>query len=167
MPPAAANESTQAVLENPLSSAPQPIQWVQTIELGYDEPQEPPPICFGCGKSRDDLQVEKFSKCSKCQVATYCSRDCQIQDWKQGRHKLACQSYSRYAASETAAATFKEEIRNGVFSRIRFYACPYAVHKTSQLGKGLLFIQSDTSLEDLSIAIPKDRFGRKCQLDPF
>jgi hypothetical protein len=146
------------VLENPLSSSPQPIHWVQTLELGYDEPATPSPICFGCGKETGDPSVTNLSKCAKCQVAAYCSRDCQIQDWKEGRHKVACPSYARLSTID--AETTKEQVRNEVFSRIRFYACPYAVHKTSELGNGFLFIQSDTTIKDLSIAIPKDRYGR-------
>jgi hypothetical protein len=147
-----------AVLENPLSSAAQPIQWVQTLELGYDEPAAPSAICFGCGKETADSSVTNLSKCAKCHVAAYCSRDCQTKDWKEGRHKLACPSYARLSTIDTEAA--KEEVRNEVFRRIRFYACPYAVHKTSELGNGFLFIQSDTTIKDLSITIPKDRYGR-------
>eukprot|EP00934_Nitzschia_sp_Nitz4_P007796 Nitzschia sp. Nitz4//scaffold8_size234185//8141//9175//NITZ4_001228-RA/size234185-processed-gene-0.250-mRNA-1//1//CDS//3329559719//7786//frame0 len=144
-------------LQNPLSNAPQTIQWKKTIELGYDEPSEPPIRCFGCGKPSADLNVEKLSKCSKCKVASYCSRDCQVQDWKQGRHKVACASYSRLA--QMSLDPTKEAVRNEIFARVRFYACPYAVHKASKLGRGFLFLQSDTTLADLSISIPKDRFG--------
>lgn len=31
----------------------------------------------------------KFANCSKCKVAVYCSRDCQVEDWK-ARHKKVC-----------------------------------------------------------------------------
>ena len=31
----------------------------------------------------------RFSRCSKCKVAIYCSRDCQATDWK-ARHKKVC-----------------------------------------------------------------------------
>jgi hypothetical protein len=148
-------------LENPLSSAPQPIQWVQTLELGYDEPAAPSPICFACGKEAADPSVTKLSQCAKCNVAAYCCRDCQIKDWKEGRHKLACPSYTRLSTINTEAT--KELVRNEVFMRIRFYACPYAVHKTAELGNGFLFIQSDTTLQDLAIAIPKDQHGRTMQ----
>jgi hypothetical protein len=152
------NTSSASILENPLSKAPQSIEWVQTLELGYDESSSPSSVCFGCGKQESDLDNAKLSKCAKCHVAAYCSRECQINDWKQGRHKLACPSYTRLDSLDSADT--REEVRNEVFSRIRFYACPYAVHKSSELGNGFLFIQSDTTLQDLSIAIPKDRFGR-------
>lgn len=152
-------EANAEVLENPLSSSPQSIQWVQTLELGYDEPTAPSPICFGCGKEAAEPSDDtKLSKCAKCHVAAYCSRECQIKDWKEGRHKFSCPSYARLSTINTEAT--KEQVRNEVFGRIRFYACPYAVHKTSELGNGFLFIQSDTSIQDLSIAIPKDKHGR-------
>ncbi len=151
-------KANDAVLENPLSTAPQPIQWVQTLELGYDESSTPTSICFRCGKEEGGPSRTKLSKCAQCHVAAYCSRECQIQDWKQGRHKLSCPSFARLDSLEKEVT--RENVRNEVFARIRFYACPYAVYKTSELGIGFLFIQSDTTLEDLSLAIPKDRHGR-------
>jgi len=153
------SQAPAEVLENPLSKAPQAIQWVQTLEHGYDERETPTTVCFACGKGQTDPSVSKpFSRCAKCHVAVYCSRDCQVRDWKQGRHKLACPSYARLDSIHDDG--MREQLRNELFSRIRFYACPYAVHKTSELGRGILFVQSDTTLHDLSIAIPKDRYGR-------
>ena len=146
------------VLENPLLKVPQPITWVQTLELGYVEPSPASVVCFGCGKEAGGDDCSKLFKCSKCHVAAYCSRDCQVKDWKEGRHKLACPSYSRL--DKIRQEDVAEQIRNEVVTRIRFYACPYAVHKTLELGNGFLFIQSDTTLENVSLAIPKDRFGR-------
>lgn len=148
------------VLENPLSKAPQPITWVQTLELGYDDPPIPSTVCFGCGKEANETSTE-LSQCAKCHTAAYCSRDCQVKDWKEGRHKLACASYTRLENLKDDDT--KEQVRNEMFSRIRFYACPYAVFKSMELGRGFLFIQSDTTLEDISISIPKDRFGRIMQ----
>jgi hypothetical protein len=147
--------SNSTAPENPLSNAPSSIEWNQTFELGYDEPDPRHPVCFSCAEQSS--AEKKFSKCEKCHIAAYCSRDCQIKDWKEGRHKLACSSYARLASmtDETKAA-----IRNEIFLRIRFYACPYAVFKTAELGNGFLFVQSDTALKDLSIPIPKDSSGR-------
>jgi len=56
--------------------------------------------------------------------------------------------------------TTQTTVRNEIFGRIRFYACPYAVFKTQELGKGLLFIQSNCTLAQLSLTIPKDTTGR-------
>lgn len=157
----AESKGSGELLENPLSNLPQPVRWVQTFELGYDEPEAPPSLtCFGgCGQQQEPENANvKFAKCSKCHVAAYCSRDCQVRDWKNGGHKMSCPSYARLATIHEDAT--KEQVRNQVFSRIRFYACPYAVHKASELGNGFLFIQSDTTLKDLSITIPKDPYGR-------
>lgn len=53
----------------------------------------------------------------------------------------------------------RQEARTFLFGRIRFYACPYAVHRSTILGKGFLFIQSDRTLAELSITIPKSASG--------
>ena len=49
----------------------------------------------------------------------------------------------------------KESARQDVFQRIRFYACPYFVYKSeSRKERGLLFIQSDSTLAEMSLPIP-------------
>ena len=40
--------------------------------------------CHKCDKTNK----RKFSKCGKCQSITYCSRDCQEEDWS--RHEDNC-----------------------------------------------------------------------------
>ena len=86
------------------------------MELGYaDGPDSnddmAEPVCFNCGKeettntNNDDREGVcstsplttslsiKLSKCAKCQVATYCSRQCQLDNWKKGQgggHKFMC-----------------------------------------------------------------------------
>jgi tetratricopeptide (TPR) repeat protein len=41
-------------------------------------------MCHCCGKGQS-----KFS-CSKCKRAKYCSKECQVSDWKEYSHKLIC-----------------------------------------------------------------------------
>jgi len=142
-----------AVLENPLSNVPSSVAWIKEIELGYKESAPLSIVCFSCGECS-----KKLSKCSKCNVAAYCSRDCQLSDWKKGRHKMACPSYARVAQTPMRDET-KQEIRNGLFQRIRFYVCPYAVFRTAELGRGFLFLQTDITLRDLSPYIPKNCTG--------
>mmetsp|Transcript_9213 Transcript_9213/g.15455 ORF Transcript_9213/g.15455 Transcript_9213/m.15455 type:complete len:231 (-) Transcript_9213:963-1655(-) len=120
--------------------------------------QQKEPVCFFCGKSETSL-----SKCSKCRVASYCSRDCQVKDWKTGSglpHKHACQSYARIGL-DSVLKTEDDQIavRGELFGRVRFYVCPYAVHKSSVLGKGFLFLQSDRTLAELSLLYPKTTRG--------
>ncbi|KAG7353045.1 MYND finger domain containing protein [Nitzschia inconspicua] len=153
------SSSNGPVLQNPLSNAPSTVEWMQHLELGYAEPPRPPTICFGCGKQSSE--TIKLSRCGKCSVAAYCSRDCQVQDWKTGNHKLACPSYRR---ALTIRSPYCEDvhatIRNELFARARFYACPYAVFRTTDLGRGFLFLQSDQTLQNMSLYTCKDITGR-------
>lgn len=55
----------------------------------------------------------------------------------------------------------KDEARQDIISRIRFYALPYAIHKQASSGRGFLFLQSDSSLAVLSLPSPVMSSGRK------
>jgi hypothetical protein len=55
----------------------------------------------------------------------------------------------------------KDEARQDIISKIRFYAMPYAIHKASISGRGFLFFQSVTSLAVLSLPAPILANGRK------
>lgn len=59
-----------------------------------------------------------------------------------------------------ASEEHKTQARNELFGRIRFYACPWSVHKMQQLGKGFLFIQSELTLAQMSLTVPQDTQGR-------
>ena len=141
------------------------LTWNRTLELSYESAQKlvgsstTTPQCFSCQTKLED----KVLRCAKCQVATYCSRECQVKDWKSGSHKAGCSSYKRVGSSMNFDSTGddgKAEARRDIFQRIRFYACAYAVHQASILGKGFLFVQSDKTLAQMSLAIPKDTQGR-------
>ncbi len=41
-----------------------------------------------CGKSEGKA---KFLTCAKCTQVLYCSKECQVTDWKRGGHKADCQ----------------------------------------------------------------------------
>ncbi|KAM0791084.1 hypothetical protein ACM66B_004375 [Microbotryomycetes sp. NB124-2] len=43
-----------------------------------------------------------LSRCSGCSVVQYCSRECQLKDWKQG-HKQECQALQRWLKSKNTA----------------------------------------------------------------
>ncbi|KLO07329.1 hypothetical protein SCHPADRAFT_909584 [Schizopora paradoxa] len=45
--------------------------------------------CFTCKRSKKQLQAPLF-KCAGCEVATYCSKECQTTAWKRGNHKEKC-----------------------------------------------------------------------------
>jgi MYND finger len=38
-----------------------------------------------------DVRVSRMKKCSRCCRAKYCSKLCQVYDWRSGRHKMECQ----------------------------------------------------------------------------
>ena len=58
--------------------------------------QAPPiPSCSGCGKKAKEVE-KKLKTCSRCKVTTYCSRDCQKQDFK--KHKKVCAGLANKAA---------------------------------------------------------------------
>lgn len=55
----------------------------------------------------------------------------------------------------------KDQARQDILSRVRFYAFPYAVHKSlTQGGRGLLFIQSDSTLAAMSLPTTVSSNGR-------
>jgi len=58
-------------------------------------------FCRKCGKY---ISPDNVKRCSKCKRATYCSRDCQVADWK--NHKQDC------ASMTTTASQLKSEGRS-------------------------------------------------------
>jgi len=38
-----------------------------------------------------DVRVSRMKMCSRCCRANYCSKLCQVYDWRSGRHKMECQ----------------------------------------------------------------------------
>lgn len=43
------------------------------------------------GDSHLDVRVSRMKMCSRCCRAKYCSKLCQVYDWRSGRHKNECQ----------------------------------------------------------------------------
>jgi len=58
-----------------------------------------------CSKCKKELKADQVLRCSRCQSAIYCGRECQKKDWK--NHKLTCTSPQPTAAA--AAASSKTE----------------------------------------------------------
>ena len=55
----------------------------------------------------------------------------------------------------------KASARQDLFQRIRFYACPYFVFQSeSRKERGFLFVQSDSTLAEMSLPIPILANGR-------
>ena len=153
-------------------SLPRQPHWVKTMELGYatggDSSLDPenavvgPGLtfaCFKCGKETSELDGKHLSRCAKCSTVRYCSRECQVTDWKGGAgggHKFLCAAYKRIGEAMTlTSADDKQSVCEEILRRVRFYACPYVVHKTATLGRGFLFLQSPSTLAELSLPLPR------------
>jgi len=55
-------------------------------------PTESPPTNESvAGASSLDVRVSRMKMCSRCCRAKYCSKLCQVYDWRSGRHKIECQ----------------------------------------------------------------------------
>ena len=89
-----------------------------------DQPGEPwvNLVCNGCGKIADSPQ--EFKQCTQCKAVKYCSRDCQIRDWKgQGdgvtkprSHKDMCAELALCKQEFRDNAECGEAIRKKIFS---------------------------------------------------
>lgn len=146
------------------------FRWTKDLELGYEEGRFEDivceePVCFHCGKSASEAASKKLSRCSKCNTVSYCSRECQVTNWKGGDgvvgHKYCCAAYKR--VGEDNAIVYSEDkdtAKQDILSRIRFYSMPYAVTKQEIAGPGFLFLQSDASLATMSLPSPKLSNGR-------
>jgi len=42
-------------------------------------------------EGRRSFRVSRMKMCSSCRRAKYCSKLCQVYDWRSGRHKMECQ----------------------------------------------------------------------------
>jgi len=151
------NKQVRTVLHQAMNA-----RWLQTVELEYEaggNTAAPKSVCFHCGK--DPADSSELLKCGKCRVAAYCSKDCQLKDWKGGGHKHACDSYKRVGPNISLTDDQdRTDARQELVQRVSLYAFPYAVHKTETLGKGFLFIQSTHSLAIMSLKKHQDSWGR-------
>lgn len=59
-------------------------------------------VCNSCLKMRRNIGDVKFSRCSSCRSAFYCSAACQLSDWKD--HKEVCKIRTKALADLRAAA---------------------------------------------------------------
>lgn len=41
--------------------------------------------------NHSEMRVSRMKMCSRCSRAKYCSKLCQVYDWRSGRHKMECQ----------------------------------------------------------------------------
>lgn len=114
-----------------------------------------------CDKTSAD-GTTKFSRCSKCQAA-YCSRACQVKDWKKPfNHKAMCKQLAAINNGSLSNLLNQREIVGKWLISTRLYLCPFAVHHYKARGQGFLFVQSPNTLLDLFYAAPVN--SRGCML---
>ena len=83
------------------------------------ESEKKPLICFGCKRMSAASGEFKLSNCSTCKLAKYCSRECQVDDWKKAHRgickhsdvllRLACLPRHGDFTKESKCFTFYEE----------------------------------------------------------
>lgn len=105
--------------------------------------QEQPSYCRGCMK---DIPVDEVKWCSKCKRATYCSRECQVKDWREGGHKQACKLMRTMEVRAEKQGASRREVKNAKKEE----------ENLSQRGTALFFEQRENiillaSLSGLSI----------------
>lgn len=82
-------------------------------------------ICVGCGKKANSLKNEPaFMTCSQCKAVKYCSRECQVRDWKglgsgplkPRKHKDICvnlkQDMEEFQFHPTAGLSLRKDLFN-------------------------------------------------------
>ena len=88
---AAAQAQPNFVLSDPAPFQIRPLQ--QTGQAGsspINNATSSPVPPVGTPQSLD-VRVSRMKMCSRCCRAKYCSKLCQVYDWRSGRHKLECQ----------------------------------------------------------------------------
>jgi hypothetical protein len=62
--------------------------------------------CLNCGKTAADV-CKRLSKCSRCKLVSYCSKDCQSADWK--GHRAFCKIAASKEPALSPEATVEQE----------------------------------------------------------
>jgi MYND finger len=151
------------------------VSWRESVELGYAlDPVEANASCERdhgsreCGYCRrigalSDGAGPTLKSCARCRAVEYCSRECQTSDWKE-RHKKLCGSYQQLSVDKTGNLVLKDTadkslVKSAIFSKVRLYACPYAVHQSRSMGRGFVFVQSTATLATMALPSPFEMNG--------
>jgi hypothetical protein len=156
------------------------VEWLHSAKLEYAStttspaPEAPTPAAAvgltcsskACSHGTGAPGGTELKKCSRCGGAWYCSRECQVADWKQG-HKHACGRVKRFLQDPSTVNNRVACVR--LLRRIRLYTGPFVVaHEAGaggQPGQGFLLIQSPNAIQDFALLGTKVR-GRSGFLGP-
>ncbi|KAJ7105014.1 hypothetical protein C8R44DRAFT_746254 [Mycena epipterygia] len=102
------------------------------------------PAEMACDNLKCDIIDEKpaFERCSGCKSVYYCSRECQIADWREGSHRKACRSYESASLTLKATAELSKPIftvRERAFIRALLHH-DYTMHASSICKKQVEFM---------------------------
>lgn len=64
---------------------------VEQVTSGMKNLEIDKKVCFAC-KRNENGGNQTLLKCGGCKVVSYCSKECQVKDWKQGGHKQVCKT---------------------------------------------------------------------------
>mmetsp|Transcript_26678 Transcript_26678/g.48431 ORF Transcript_26678/g.48431 Transcript_26678/m.48431 type:complete len:666 (-) Transcript_26678:378-2375(-) len=69
--------------------------------------------CRWCLKT---LDKDERKQCSSCRRASYCSKDCQVRDWRQGSHKIDCKQMKMNDVKHLDAGFSQKEAKRALKS---------------------------------------------------
>jgi hypothetical protein len=101
-------------------------------------------MCGHCEKVETQMDGAKLMKCQRCKVTYYCSKDCQVADWK--IHKKRCNELGR-SSGYTSLSTFKTSQTTMVaFIKSNYFDIAKEVYKKTQeynVNKKELLVEMD------------------------
>ena len=128
------------------------VEWLLSLDLEHEQKStlsEAPPCCSNKQCAQKNGPQPGSGNCSRCGGAWYCSRGCQVQNWK--LHKIICSRTKSFVEGnwekddQAQKATVVRLLR-----KIRLYALPFAcAHET--VGPGLLLLQTSNSFNDFAL----------------
>ncbi|KAF8186137.1 hypothetical protein K438DRAFT_1973504 [Mycena galopus ATCC 62051] len=63
----------------------------QKMKQRFDSDESPSSLACDNTECNKIFEKSKFKRCAGCKYMSYCSRDCQKRDWKEGGHREECQ----------------------------------------------------------------------------
>jgi hypothetical protein len=84
--------------------------------------------CRNCEKTEPQMDNAKLMKCQRCKVAYYCSKECQVADWKS--HKIMCKALDSGSVSRSAFKT--SQITTSAFLTSNYSDIKKEVYKKAQ-----------------------------------